>query len=156
MELEELMKQLLQAELAKTQAATAAAAAAETQVQKAAGGREGAESEPEAVEIDMDALVEKMSAAIAPKLEEMVQKAVPAPEREEGAGRAVSADKTGQAGTAGTAGAAGEGRDAESIQELVQKAGRGHKSLSIAERNAIFALTARVLGDGLHESSKDD
>lgn len=152
MELEELMKQLLQAELAKTQAATAAAAA-ETQVQKAAGGREGAESEPEAVEIDMDALVEKMSAAIAPKLEEMVQKAVPAPVREEGVGRAVSADKTGQAGVAG---ATSEGRDAESIQELVQKAGRGHKSLSIAERNAIFALTARVLGDGLHESSKDD
>lgn len=126
--MEELLKKLVEMELAK---ATAAAQPAPEVVQKA--------QEPAAPALDLDALVAKITESVLPKVEEMVAKAKESeePGREEGAGRPVASAKEEASG------------EIKTLDDLVAKASKGHKDLSIAERNAVFDLTSKVLGEGL-------
>lgn len=134
MDLQEALQQLVVLELNKAQAA-AAPAPIVTKADESAS-----KDAPGAPVFDMDALVEKLSEALTPKVEALVEKALPAvPERGEGTGRAVPQGEG--------AGAASD--EPKSIEELVAKAGKGHDKLSEDEKKAIWKLTHGLMSAGL-------
>lgn len=122
--MEELLKQLLQAELDKVQKAQAPAAP-ETP------------AAPAAPALDIAALAEALKPVIAAAVEENVAKAMPV--RQEGVGP--------------------KGEPAQPqvnpIDELVKKASTDHKSLTPAEKNAIWSLTYAYMRKGLREDASE-
>lgn len=134
MDMNEALQQLIQLELNKAQAAAAPAPVV-------------AKAEPpksEAPEFDMEALVAKITESLTPKVEALVEKAMPAPERGEGTGRAVA-----QTDASAAAQAAAESEGPRTIQELVAKAHKSHKDLTEDEKKSIWLLTHKVLSAGL-------
>lgn len=125
--MEELLKQLLAAELAKVQGA-------QTQEPVEAKKAE-TPAEPQAQPqpaIDMAKLAELIKTTVS----EEVQKAMPAPQREQGAGRV------------GVEGSQPKNAQ-EALSELVAKARTKPEELTAKEKEAVWALTKSVLGNGL-------
>lgn len=141
MDMNDALQQLIQLELNKAQAAAAPAPV----VAKAIEGEPLAAVEAPA--FDMDALVAKITASLTPKVEELVEKAIPERERGEGTGRAVA-----QAAGAGEPVQKAADAEPKTIDELIAKADQGHGKLSDDEKRSIWLLTHKVLSAGLSKA----